>query len=90
MKVRCVIALAAANVLEKRLQSASTGSFVDVECEIVLERSELLLASATAAIQVNRLIYLKVGNVESIPHHRCAMRTLTGLGVSLAQSKSRQ
>lgn len=80
VKVRCVVALAAVNVLEKRLQSAGTGSFVDVECEIVLEGSKLLLASATATIQVNRLIYLKVGNLESISHHRHAMRTLAGLG----------
>ena len=56
VKVRCVVALAAVSVFEKRLQSAGTGSFVDVECEIVLERSQLLLASATAAIQINRLI----------------------------------
>lgn len=52
-KVRRVVVLAAVNVREKVFQSADAGGpFVEVECEMLSERSELLLASVTAILAV--------------------------------------
>ena len=51
VKARRVVVLAAVNVREKVFQSADTGLFVDVECEMLSE-SSVLLVSVTAMLAV--------------------------------------